>query len=186
MSRTLPKDLTSHDLLKAFAVIVMIVDHTGWYFFQEEHWFRAIGRIGFPVWFFLAGYAGGRAPSYTLYAGAAILVVGNILAGMSILPLNALATIILIRLLIDPLMKGMLASEQSMIAMSALLFFMSIPSGYLCEYGTLALIFAVLGYLCRHRPVLTWIKTRDLTIAYALFAGAAFVGFQQLYFHRSE
>ena len=60
---------------------------------------------------------------------------------------------------------------------------MSIPSGYLCEYGTLALIFAALGYLCRHRPVLTWIKTRDLTIAYALFAGAAFVGFQQLYFH---
>lgn len=58
--RMLPREVTSYDLLKCAAVIIMVIDHVGFYFYPENLWFRAVGRIGFPVWFFLVGYARGR------------------------------------------------------------------------------------------------------------------------------
>ena len=42
----LPAEITSYDLLKAAAVIIMIIDHVGYYFFIDEMWWRAVGRIG--------------------------------------------------------------------------------------------------------------------------------------------
>ena len=78
MPRTLPKDLTSHDLLKAFAVIIMVIDHAGYYFFPDQEWWRAIGRIGFPIWFFLVGHARGRVISRKLIIGAGLLACPGI------------------------------------------------------------------------------------------------------------
>ena len=57
--QSLPKELTSYDLLKSLAVILMICDHIGYFFFPEEMWFRTLGRLCLPIWFFLIGYARG-------------------------------------------------------------------------------------------------------------------------------
>ena len=34
--KQLPRELTSYDFLKAFALITMVIDHTGYYFFPEQ------------------------------------------------------------------------------------------------------------------------------------------------------
>lgn len=42
-------------VLKMIAVVIMIIDHTGLFFFPEAIWLRAIGRIGFPIFaYFIA------------------------------------------------------------------------------------------------------------------------------------
>src|SRR5262245_51986648 len=117
-AKTLPKDLTSYDLLKAEAVIIMIVDHIGFYFYPDQLWYRAVGRIGFPIWFFLVGYAQSRDISPKLVGGALILLVANMFAGMSIFPMNALVTIMLMRLALDGIMKDALRNLNSLVVIS--------------------------------------------------------------------
>ncbi len=49
MNKILPRDLTSYDLLKTLAVILMIIDHVGHHFFPDEMWFRVVGRLCVPI-----------------------------------------------------------------------------------------------------------------------------------------
>jgi hypothetical protein len=46
----------SHDWFKAIAIILMVIDHIGVYFFPDEYWWRFVGRFSFPLFFFLIGY----------------------------------------------------------------------------------------------------------------------------------
>ena len=102
--KILPQEITSYDLLKTFAVIVMVIDRLGYYFFYDAPMWRAVGRTGFPVWFFLVGYSSGRNVPTRLVASAFILLATSPLLGLALLPLNALVTIMAIRIILDPLM----------------------------------------------------------------------------------
>lgn len=176
---TLPKDITSYDLLKFVAVIIMIIDHAGFYFFPHDLWFRAVGRIGFPVWFFLVGYARGRDLPPRLWIGAIILTVVSAVVGMSILPLNTLVTIIVIRLTIGALGYAATRSRESFIGIMAIMLLMIIPTSMLVEYGTLALICALFGYFARNRPTVPGMgdAMNALTIAMTCMA-VSFLGMQ--------
>src|SRR5687768_12599522 len=112
MKKTLPKDITSYDLWKTFAVIFMVFDHVGFYFHPDEMGWRIAGRLCVPVWFFLIGYARSRDIGPRLWLGAGILVVANAVAGMAVLPLNILATMIIIRISIDAIMDRALVSKK--------------------------------------------------------------------------
>ncbi|MCB1651911.1 MAG: hypothetical protein KDI46_07665 [Alphaproteobacteria bacterium] len=179
----LPKDLTSYDLLKSLAVIIMIADHIGLYFYPEALWWRVIGRTGFPVWFFLVGYARGRDLPPKLLGGAGLLLLGNISAGMPVFPLSALVTIGLLRVSIDPLMRIFLKSPWFLWGGSALLFVLAIPTGFLTEYGTLAMIMAVFGYIVRHKETL---PNKEHVFMYALLAFLSFIVTQFLTFSFSH
>ena len=179
MKKALPESITSYDLLKSFAVVIMVIDHIGAYFYPDQLWWRAVGRIGFPVWFFLVGYSNGRDLSPKLLWGALILVAGNAIAGMPVFPLNALVTIALIRLLIDRVMFFSLKSRWHLWAGAAVMFVAILPTYAVCEYGTQALITAVFGYMVRHRK-----KIPDQTIIfnYMIFALFSFVLMQKVAF----
>lgn len=176
-SKSLPSTITSYDLLKTFAVIIMIVDHIGWYFFPEQLWWRSVGRIGFPIWFFLVGHASGRDLPPRLLWGAGILTFGNVLAGMPVFPLNALVTIALIRVLIDKIMHAALERQIYLWLISIVLMMITIPTGQLSEYGTMGLITAMFGYMVRHREQ---INNDNLIINFMIFALMVFVILQQL------
>ncbi|MCC6597720.1 MAG: hypothetical protein IT559_02905 [Alphaproteobacteria bacterium] len=175
----LPSAITSYDLLKCFAVAIMITDHAGNYFFPDDLWWRAVGRIGFPVWFFLVGYARGRDIPLKLSVGAGILILANLLTGMAVFPLNALVTIALIRVTIDPVMKVLMRSRLILWSGSAFLFVLVIPTFIFTEYGTQALITAIFGYLVRHREE---VKDEQLIIQYMCFALITFIILQFLTF----
>lgn len=150
-AKALPREITSYDLLKTFAVVIMLVDHIGAYFFPDFLWWRSIGRIGFPIWFFLVGHASGRDLPFKLWGSALLLVGANFVTGMPIFPLNALVTIILIRLLIDPVMSFSKFSLSNFWGRVAILILL-VPITYsLCEYGTLGLMTAMFGYMVRNR-----------------------------------
>lgn len=172
----LPDEVTHLDLIKTFAVIVMIIDHIGYYFFPEQEWFRAIGRIGFPVWFFMVGYARGRELSNKLLIGALILLVANLALQLPLFPLNALVTIIFLRLLIDRFMDLILRTRYVFWLSAILLVLFYMFSNMITEYGTIAMMFAVAGYLTRHKDK---VETQSFmtNVDYILFMVLCFSSF---------
>ena len=149
-SKAFSPNLTSYDLLKSFALLLMIIDHVGYYFYPENEWFRVIGRASMPIWMFLVGYANSRDLSKPLWIGAGLLIAANFVFGGSIFPLSILVTIILIRLVIDRVswitFKNWEMTLYGTFVLSALILVTYIFS----EYGTAALLIAMAGYVARH------------------------------------
>jgi len=148
-SKNLPADLTSYDFLKSAAIILMIVDHLGAYFFPEEMWFRALGRICVPMWFFLIGYARTRDIPNQMWIGALILIAADPMTGAAVFPMNILVTMMAIRLSLDYLMTKSLESPLKLWAVSVLLFLLIIPTYVLSDYGTIGFFLAMFGYCVR-------------------------------------
>lgn len=150
MDKLLPRNVTSYDLLKTLAVVTMLIDHVGYYFFLDDMWWRAIGRMSFPIWFFLAGYANTREIPLKFWIGGAFLLLMNGIVGMGFLPLNAIFSIIIIRLVIDHIMRVVKvnpAAKWGVVLLFVLVFF---QTNSWFEYGTLAILFAMFGYMVRH------------------------------------
>ena len=137
MARTLPNDLTSYDFLKSLALLTMIVDHIGVYFFPDDLWLRAIGRTSLPIWMFLVGYASTRAVPPRLLIGGLILVAANAVVGMPILPLNILFGIAVTRLCLTPLMETILANRRRFWPAAVMLFLIVLPTYAGIEYEAL-------------------------------------------------
>ncbi len=150
-AKDFPKELTSYDLLKSFALITMIIDHLGYFLFPDESWMRLIGRMSFPIWLFLVGYAQSRDLSLMLWLCALSVLVGGIIFGHSIFPVNILFSIILVRLVLDYSVGLMFHSVAMLWVMPTLLMIMALPTNLLFEYGSLGLMVAMMGWMLRHR-----------------------------------
>lgn len=151
MTKPLSPTLTSYDFLKATALILMIVDHIGYFFFPEQDWWRAVGRLSAPIWLFLVGYARSRDVGPRIWVGLGILLVSNYVFGMAMLPINILGTIIACRLALDPLMGFIRRRPQTLYPITTLLFFGALLSFVAVEYGTTAMMPVMVGYLVRNR-----------------------------------
>lgn len=177
-TKVLTRDLTSYDLLKTFAVVMMIVDHIGCYFFLEYDWFRVFGRLCVPVWFFLIGYAKTREIPKEFVIGAFLLVAVGVLSGQPVFPVNVLFTLMLSRLLIDHVMSFALRSKAKLWGMFGVLVLLIFPSYLITDYGVHGLILAMFGYLVR------WAEQDDqkkkLVFQYMVGSVIVFGVFQQL------
>lgn len=179
MSKVLTNHITSYDLLKAFAVVTMLIDHAGLYFFPDQEWWRVVGRMSFPVWFFLIGFARTREIPVLMMAGAVLITVASFITGTGIFPLNALASIMLIRLILDWCMAPVMEGGRSIWAVALIMLLLVFPSYILTEYGTLGLIMAMFGFLVRWKDMLSEKWTLP---AFALFALTSYCVIQQLTF----
>lgn len=180
MSKTLPKDLTSYDLIKTFAILIMICDHIGYFLLPGNLWWRIVGRLCVPIWFFLIGYAKSRDLGWKIWIGAAIMELANIFAGMTLFPADILVTMIFLRLVIDPVMKAALKNYSSLWAITTITAFLTMPSYYAFEYGTLSLPLAIFGYLVRNQANLK--EPQKIILQYFAFTYMLFVGTQTLIF----
>jgi hypothetical protein len=166
--------ITSYDILKTIAVILMIADHVGYYLYPEEIWLRIAGRLCVPMWFFLIGYARSRDLSAPIWIGCGLLIVANIPAGMSLIPINILGTIIFVRLILDGFMTRSLRDQSTFWGMNAVLLALIFPSALVTEYGTMGLILAIFGWMCR--------QEHELKDRYLIFAITSFSAYQFLIF----
>lgn len=178
-----PNALTSYDVWKFAAIILMIIDHMGFLFFPDESWMRMLGRLCIPIWFFLIGYAKTREIP-TLWIMAAVLVdLPDPLIGLNILPLSILFTFLLVRVLLDPMMRQMRLNPQYFWISIIILAVMAPVTNMFTEYGTLGLLLALLGLQAR-RPGLFKGRLRPLRVEALLFPmiGLAFLVEQSLRF----
>ena len=150
----------------------MIIDHIGDYFFPEDLWWRAIGRIATPIWFFLAGYAHPNKARYTktgyeIVIVAGLLVVADFIFGRGIFPTNVLVSIIFCWIFV----ANVAARDRDFFSFAILLIaiLMLYPiAAYMFEYGSLALLIALSGFYYR--------KGRDaLAITSMIISAIAFI-----------
>ncbi len=182
-AKPLTSALTSYDLLKGAALLLMIIDHTGAFFYPDENWFRVIGRFSAPVWLFLVGYARSRDFSAPLWIGTVLIALNNFALGEPILPLCILATIMVCRAFIDPLMLSIARKPSLLYPATFIIFILSFLTFPLVEYGTSALLFVMIGYLVRNWETLPYTKSDLLQFViissglYGMLQLFLFVGF---------
>ncbi len=182
MLKVLPKNLTSYDLLKSLAVVLMVCDHVGYYFFPEQEWWRVFGRLCVPIWFFLIGYARNRELSLALLVGAGVLVLGNIVTGMSILPLNILPTILLVRLVLDRVAAFIFSNGERLVLGLVVILVSIIPSNLFSEYGTIGLLLALYGYAIRNGVTVPGFKASSFSVGFGVFVALSYVAIEQFLF----
>ncbi len=171
MTKELPKGLTSYDIIKALAIILMVTDHVGHHFYPDEMWFRVVGRLCLPIWFFLIGYAKTTEVPKKFWAGGVIVTMSAVFSGQFLLPLNILFTIIALRMLRQKAAQACFYSADGMRGMFLILVFMTFPTSVIVEYGTSAMLFVLLGYALRNKDEVTKkIESQYLKI----FAAASF------------
>jgi non-ribosomal peptide synthetase-like protein len=52
-----PHSVDNTDWLKTVAIILVLVDHIGYFFIEDDSWWSVFGRFAAPTFFFLLGYA---------------------------------------------------------------------------------------------------------------------------------
>ncbi len=135
---------TALDAMKLFAIINMTADHIGDYFFPDDLWWRAIGRITFPVWFFLVGYSRTRAIGRTIYVYAAILVLDHLFIGLPLFPFNALVSILLCKWVLN-LCEDRHWLPQRLPELICGFIVLTVFTTPFFEYGSIAFLFALFG-----------------------------------------
>jgi len=143
--------ITSYDFLKFFAVLTMIVDHVGYYFYPDIAVLRLIGRMSFPCWMFLIGFANTREITKPLMAGCLFLVLSNFVMGTFLLPINILGTVILLRLGIDRMARFTFRGAEFVYYTLLISVIVAFPLYFVFEYSSFAVLMALFGYLARHR-----------------------------------
>ncbi len=144
--------LTQHDWLKTLALLLMLVDHLGFFVFMQEPWLRVIGRGAAPIWLFLLGYSLSRKLDAWLWIyGLALIAVWGSL-GLPFGALNILWTIIITRLFMQLWLKydGQLNWRIGLWLLGLATLIQ--PTNDIFEYGTLGPIFALSGYYVRQKP----------------------------------
>ena len=146
-------DITAHDLLKTFAIITMVIDHLGYFFYPQMEELRLIGRLSAPVWFFLIGYAMNQKLELRIWVWAFIMLGGVMYmkGGMGAFPLNILFTFLFTRSILTFTMARATQSFETLFGIFWVCLLLMIPSMALMEYGSLGFLFAMCGYMARRR-----------------------------------
>lgn len=127
----------------------MTVDHVGAYLYPDILWLRAIGRVTFPVWFFLVGFSTKHRIRQDILWFSLLMIPLNPLTGVSVFPLNALVSIIIARLFMNLIDNRNLLEKEPLTLWVAIAIF-GASTSLMMEYGSFALMFACLGYITRH------------------------------------
>lgn len=87
------------DWLKTVAIILVTVDHVGFFFMEDDSWWSAFGRLAAPVFFFLMGYAKTRhVPLHWLWLAIILTLLESWNEDWSWVTPNIFFSFILIRL----------------------------------------------------------------------------------------
>jgi hypothetical protein len=145
-------EFNSYDLLKVRAIVTMIRDHMGVFFFEEIRILRIIGRISFPLFAFCIGYNLKYKNDISLLCLTFITCISpqilgpkiDFLTRESFLKISILPSILIIRYFMDFFNKYI--TPNSIYVFLALLWFFSFASMKYFQYGTLGIIVAITGY----------------------------------------
>ncbi len=181
MTRVQTPNLTSYDFVKAAALLLMIADHIGYFFFPDDMWWRALGRLSAPIWLFLIGYARSRDLSWQLWGGALVLMAVNFICGIGIFPVYILGSMLLFRLIIDPVMNFLKKDERSLYPVTLVVLALTLITSSLFEYGMEGFIFVMAGYLSRNRLEMGFSHNK-LTVFLLVVAFAHYLASTMMFF----
>ena len=97
-STSTPQAVDNTDWLKTAAIILVFVDHFGYFFMEDDLWWSAFGRLAAPPFFFLIGYAQTRTvPLHWIGLGVILTLLDSWNADWTWVAPNILLSFALIR-----------------------------------------------------------------------------------------
>jgi hypothetical protein len=86
------------DWLKAAGIVLVLVDHFGYFFMEDDLWWSAFGRLAAPIFFFLLGFAQTRTvPLHWIWLGVVLTLLESWNADWTWVAPNILLSFVLIR-----------------------------------------------------------------------------------------
>ena len=97
--RAPPRAVDNTDWLKTAAIILVSVDHFGYFFMEDDLWWSVFGRLAAPTFFFLLGYAQTRTvPLHWIWLGVILTLLDSWNADWTWVAPNILLSFALIRI----------------------------------------------------------------------------------------
>jgi hypothetical protein len=94
-----PLAVDNTDWLKAAAIVLVSVDHFGYFFMEDDLWWSAFGRLAAPIFFFLLGFAQTRTvPLHWIWLGVVLTLLESWNADWTWVAPNILLSLALIRI----------------------------------------------------------------------------------------
>jgi hypothetical protein len=173
------REVSSQDLWKFFAMLTMIIDHVGVYFFSQDITWRIIGRLSMPVWLFFVGYNFHLVKikfDIILFLGLLMQIIGSIYKNEITLQFNILITVFLTKVVLFYYKKHVVSSfnlfQWFFINISCLL--CSTLANCFFEYGSLAFLIAIWGYNYRYNIGNHFVQTISTYITITLVTAELF------------
>ncbi len=138
------------DILKIIALICMIIDHIGLYFFPETWMLRAVGRYAFPIFCFFAGFNFKNNLRFkVLIYGIILYLFAAAFIFQQILEANILISIFIGYVYLTIFQSSLVPNLDSF--WKAYIHFILLAccwrlTNHFLEYGTLTIAMMVLGY----------------------------------------
>jgi hypothetical protein len=148
-------EVTSQDILKSIAIVTMIIDHLGYFFFPQEQWMRAVGRCSAPIWFFFVGYnykISNIFISKIFYIAIILFMAGCFSTKINVLHVNVLFSMLICKQMLSYYVDEIKINLNFIeLLLLAFLSFVLYPlTNSLFEYGTLGIYLAFWGYNYKH------------------------------------
>jgi hypothetical protein len=166
---TTPPPVDNTDWLKAAAIILVLVDHFGYFFVEDDLWWAAFGRFAAPVFFFLVGYAKSRSvPLHWIGLGIILTVLDSWNADWTWVAPNILLSFALIRLA-RPRVEALVNSRPwAAYALLLPVLLVLLPvAGQMADYGAEGWLWALFGIY--HRQ---YADAKAVTVAGGAIDGA--------------
>ena len=138
----------NYDALKAFAIILMIIDHIGAYFLPEQNLLRIIGRAAAPIFFFLIAFSNCKKTDNNLLTLGVALIVLNFILSDEFTP-NILISLYFLRFLNLALSDYNWRLNISDVLVIMFFNVILFPHLFMLEYSFLAFIPYILGHIVR-------------------------------------
>ena len=142
------RPVSTTDLLKLLGIVLVFVDHHGFFFDPENMWWRLFGRVAAPIFFFLIGFARTRRVPWTWFALGILLTAINAWKAESLwgTMVNIMINFALLRALVLPSVERHVMQQPLAVAllMAGCVLLIPVTDGPL-EYGTEGWLWAFLG-----------------------------------------
>jgi len=146
-SASIARLVDNTDWLKTVAIILVLVDHIGYFFIDDEHWWSVFGRMAAPVFFFLIGYAHTRTvPLQWILLGIILTLLDSSNNNWTWVAPNILLSFTLIRLA-QPYAQQLVQRRGwlAFAALATILVALLPVAGSIVDYGSEGWLWALLG-----------------------------------------
>jgi TraX protein len=149
-----PRAVSTIDLWKTLALLLIGLDHVGFFLLPEQPWLMALGRAALPVFFFLIGFARSRHVPWFWWAAGAALTALDLwrLGSVDGMQINILINFALIRLALPWIEALVMPVWWRTLGLAAVLAALAAWTGPWIEYGTTGWLLALVGLA--HRQAL--------------------------------
>lgn len=138
------------DWLKTTAIILVVVDHVGYFFIEDADWWSVFGRLAAPAFFFLLGYAQTRTvPFHWIWLGVILTLLDSWNTDWTWVAPNILFSLALIRMVRPYVKKFMLNHGWSAFTFLVVVLIAVLPIAVnIVDYGAEGWLWALFG-LCQ-------------------------------------